>query len=61
MAQIYNAYCGESCHLAHDWQKAMVLGTASGEDEECGINCQKKQLRNRAKFFFTRPKTAGTL
>ena len=26
MSEIFNVYCDESCHLAHDRQKAMVLG-----------------------------------
>lgn len=26
MAQVYNVYCDESCHLENDGQKAMVLG-----------------------------------
>jgi len=27
MSETYNVYCDESCHLEHDRQKAMVLGT----------------------------------
>jgi len=27
MSQIYNIYCDESCHLEHDRQQAMVLGS----------------------------------
>jgi hypothetical protein len=27
MSELYNMYCDESCHLEHDQQKAMVLGT----------------------------------
>ena len=26
MAEIFNVYCDESCHLEHDRQKVMVLG-----------------------------------
>jgi len=26
MAQVFNVYCDESCHLEHDWQKVVVLG-----------------------------------
>lgn len=27
MTTIYNVYCDESCHLEHDHQPVMVLGT----------------------------------
>ncbi|MCX6841963.1 MAG: DUF3800 domain-containing protein [candidate division WOR-3 bacterium] len=36
MAETFNIYCDESCHLEHDRQKVMVLGALSCPAQEAG-------------------------
>ena len=50
MAEIYNVYCDESCHLEHDNQQVMVLGAIwcpSDEIRNIGVRVREIKKRHR--------------
>jgi hypothetical protein len=46
MRQEYNIYCDESCHLEHDKEKAMVLGSIwVSKDQSSAINTRIREIK----------------
>jgi hypothetical protein len=48
MAELYNVYCDESCHLENDGQKAMVLGALScPADKRREVSLRIREIKAR--------------